>query len=94
MNAIISPTEQLLLQCQTKRSFTRFYSVLSQTDVLNVPAAAKTWQNELGVNIDEGKWDVIWNHTRKISVCNHARLLQYKILHRLQMSPKRHKMNP
>ncbi len=51
MNAIISPTEQLLLQCQTQRSFTRFYSVLSQTDVLNVPAAAKTWQNELGVSL-------------------------------------------
>lgn len=30
---------------------------------------------------------MIWNQTKKISVCNRPRLLQFKILRRLQISP-------
>ncbi len=63
--------------------------------MLNVPVTAETWQTELGVNIDEDRWDGMGNHTRKISVCHRAGLLQYEILHPLQISSsKRHKMNP
>ncbi len=60
----------------------------------NVQDVSQSWQNELGISADEEKWDVIWSSI-KISICNRARLLQFKILHRLQISPyKRHKMNP
>ena len=69
-------------------------NVLSQTDVINVQDVMQTWRGELGMDIDEDKWTKIWAQTKKISVCNCARLLQFKIVHRLQISPnKRHKMN-
>ena len=95
INAEISQLEKILLQCPTRKAITCFYNVLSQNDVLISQSVAQTWQRELGVSIDEDKWEVTWNRTKKISVCNRARLLQFKILHRLQISPsKRHKMNP
>ncbi len=59
----------------------------------NVQDVSQSWQNELGISIDEEKWDVIC--INKIPVCHHARLLQFKVLHGLQISPyRRHKMNP
>ena len=60
-----------------------------------VQKVAQTWQAELGINIVEQEWDVIWGSVKKMSVCNRVRLQQYKILHRLQISPnRRHNMNP
>lgn len=91
-DATTSAVEQLL--GPTKKSITRFYNVLSQTHVTIVQDVMQTWQDELGIDIDGDRWTKIWAQTKKISVCNHARLLQFKILHRLQISPnKRHKMN-
>lgn len=94
--ASLSLIEKLLLNCPVKKVITSFYNVLYQTSViLAVSDAALTWQTELGVAIDKEKWDVICIQTKRISVCNRARLLQFKIIHRLQISPsKRHKMNP
>ena len=95
IDATSSAVEQLLLLGPTKKSITRFYNVLSQADVINVQDVMQKWQDELGIDIDGDKWTKIWTQTKKISVCNRARLLQFKIVHRIQISPnKRHKMNP
>uniref|UniRef100_A0A3B3BVU9 Reverse transcriptase domain-containing protein n=1 Tax=Oryzias melastigma TaxID=30732 RepID=A0A3B3BVU9_ORYME len=89
-----SPLEELLLKPPSKKIITCFYNVLNHTDSSIVLDVAKKWQIDLGVTIEEDEWEVIWNQTKRISVCNNARLLQYKLIHRLQISPnRRHKMN-
>ena len=93
IDATTSAVEQLLLLGPAKKSITRFYNVLSRTDGINVRDVMQTWQGELGMDIDEDKWTKIWAQTKKISVCNRARL-QFEIVQHLQISPnKRHKMN-
>uniref|UniRef100_A0A3P9KND8 Reverse transcriptase domain-containing protein n=1 Tax=Oryzias latipes TaxID=8090 RepID=A0A3P9KND8_ORYLA len=90
-----SQLEKLLLTHPGKKIITCFYNVLNQTNSLTVLEAVEKWQTDLGVIIDDDTWNVIWNQTKRISVCNNARLLQYKIIHRLQISPnRRHQMNP
>lgn len=53
---------------------------------VNVQDFAQTWQNELCVNSDEDTWDVIRDHTKKISLCNSDKLSGFKIPHHLQIS--------
>ena len=94
IDASTSSVEQLLLLGPAKKSITGFYNVLNQTDVINVQDVMQTWQGDLGMDIDGDKWTKIWAQTKKISVCNQFILLQFKIVHRLQISPnKRHKIN-
>lgn len=65
-DATTSAVEQLLLLGPAKKCITRFYNVLSQTDVINVQDVMQTWQHELGINIDGDKWTKIWTQTKKI----------------------------
>lgn len=63
-DAILSGVEQLRLLGPAKKTITRFYNVLSQTDVINVQDVLQVWQGELGIDIDEEKWTKIWTQTK------------------------------
>lgn len=54
-----SPVENFLLLGPTKKSITHFSNVLSQSQVLNLQDIVQTWQNALGVNIDQDEWNKI-----------------------------------
>ncbi len=53
------------------------------------------WEEELATDIDDETWDDIWSYAKKISVCTRTREIQFKIIHRLHISPnRRHFVNP
>lgn len=65
------------------------YKVLSGT--LNTRS---DWERELLVAISEEEWDDIWKYAKSILVCNRAKAIQFKIVHRLHISPnRRHTFN-
>ncbi len=64
---------------------------MNGTDSQNI---RKKWEKELSIPIDEDVWEEVWECAKKISVCNRARAIQLKILHRLHISPnRRHTFN-
>ncbi len=53
------------------------------------------WEEELATDIDDETWDDIWSYAKKLSVCTCTREIQFKIIHRLHISPnRRHFFNP
>lgn len=54
----------------------------------------QTWA-QLGVEIGEDRRTNIWEDANNISICNRAKEQQFRVLHRLQISPQlRNKMYP
>lgn len=44
-------------------------------------------ERELNVSISEDEWGSIWKYAKSISACNHAKAIQFKIVHRMHISP-------
>lgn len=54
----------------------------------------QVWNNDLDFTMDETTWAELWQLAKEISICNRTRESQFRILHRLQITPRlRHKMN-
>lgn len=85
----------LLFQTPGKKSVSLLYKVLSVTFegqvVLNTRLA---WERELSISISEEEWGNIWKYAKSISVCDRAKAIQFKIVHRMHISPnRRHAFN-
>ncbi len=55
-----------------------------KTEVLNNRPAR---ERELNVSLSEDEWGSIWKYAKSISACNHAKDIQFKIVHRMHISP-------
>lgn len=48
----------------------------------------KDWNNDLNIDHDEATWLQIWKSANNISVCNRTKETQFRLLHRLQITPQ------
>lgn len=88
-----SKIECLLLNGGKKSVLGRGYAVLNLASNINVDYLRHVWNNDLNLRMDETTWAEIWQRAKEISICN--RTTQFRILHRLQITPQlRHRMNP
>lgn len=90
-----SKIECLLLNGGKKSVLGRGYAVLNLASNINVDYLRHVWNNDLNLRMDETTWAEIWQRAKEISICNRTRETQFRILHRLQITPQlRHRMNP
>lgn len=45
------------------------------------------WENDFAVNISSEDWDSVWDHAKRISLCNRVYVIQFKIICWLHISP-------
>ncbi len=94
-NCEISSIERLLFLSSGKMSLGRFYDALCLISSADTQRIKTKWEEELATDIDDETWDDIWSYAKEISVCTHTREIQFKIIHRLHISPnRRHSFNP
>ncbi len=85
----------MLFQQTEKVSLSAFYDVLSNLSPSNTQRIKDAWEKELSVTIDEETWENIWNCAKKIFICTRTKAIQFKIIHKINMSPsRRHVLNP
>ena len=91
----MSPTENLLDKIRSNRFIVRrCYEALYKSSRAK-DSALQVWAQDLGVEIDETTEISIWECASNISICNRAKELQFRVLHRLQISSQLlHKMDP
>jgi len=94
-NRSLSPIEKVLFQIPGEKSVSQLYKILKASSEGNVTFNSRlTWERELSVSISEDDWINIWKYAKSISVCNRAKAIQFKILHRMHISPnRRHAFN-
>ncbi|KAI3370868.1 hypothetical protein L3Q82_007384 [Scortum barcoo] len=86
----ISPIESLLLDCH----YLLLYKTLSNFEVDNSGKVKGRWESDMGT-IEPGDWDALCGQPSKVLVSNSAWERQFKILHRLYITPEaRHRMSP
>lgn len=91
----ISALEKLLFQQPGKVSLSLFYDVMRIMSPTNTQRVKRVWEKELSVTINEGTWEDIWSYAKKISICTRTKAIQFKITHRMHISPNhRHSFNP
>ncbi len=88
-NCEISSIERLLFLSSGKMYLGRFYGAMRSISSADTPRIKTKWEEELATDIDDKTWDDIWSYAKKISVCTHTREIQFKIIHRLHISPNR-----
>lgn len=85
----VSDVERVLFGQQLTVSLSSFYHVLNALTTTDAQGIRGVWERELSVTIDEDKWDTVWSLAKRISICTRTRAIQFKILHRLHVSPHR-----
>lgn len=84
----LNDPERFLFTCKNSEHFvSAFYSTLTSSDVYELPNIARKWENDLGSEYIEDDWKVAIELVRSISSCNRYKETQYKILHRLHITP-------
>jgi len=48
--------------------------------LLDTENLREMWKNDFAVNISGEDWDLVWDHAKRISVCNRACAIQLKII--------------
>ena len=66
-----------------------FYDALRSFSAVNTQRVKQVWEKELSVTIDEEMWEDIWRYAKTISICNHTRAIQLRIIHGLHISTNR-----
>lgn len=89
----LSQMESLILKTTKLKSFSKsVYNILSKLNKDNADKVKKRWETDLGP-ITAESWDELCNRPFKALVSNSIWERQFKILHRLFITPeKRHKM--
>lgn len=64
-----------------------FCHVFNGLSVTNTQWDPGVWSKELSMTINGATWDTIWSFGKKLSICIWGRAIQFKILHRLHISP-------
>ena len=71
------------------------YGAMRTLSTVALQELREKWESELSVTINDNEWEDIWIYAKSISVCNRAKSIQFKILHRMHISPnRRHHFNP
>uniref|UniRef100_A0A3B3HSL8 Reverse transcriptase domain-containing protein n=1 Tax=Oryzias latipes TaxID=8090 RepID=A0A3B3HSL8_ORYLA len=96
---IKNPIESFLLDLTSsainKKFISLFYRKVILCDNFEDSRSKGLWENDLGIDLDDGRWYKAFESVNKLSLCNRLRENQYRILHRLQCTPYLlHKINP
>lgn len=87
--------EKILIEDTRQKKISHIYVTLSLTLPGDTDNLRQMWENDFIVNISREDWDLVWDHAKRISVCNRARAIQFKIIRRLHITPYiRNKMDP
>lgn len=90
-----SKIEHLLINRGKKSILGRGYTELNHASNVDTDYLRQVWNRDFNLGIDEATWAKTWELAKEISICNRTRETQFRILHRLQITPQlRHRMNP
>lgn len=90
----LSPLEKIVTAGKKKGILGLGYQALIKYDKGKPAFTSRDWNNDLNMNVDEVVWERIWASANNISVCNRTRETQFRLLHRLQITPQfRHKLD-
>lgn len=92
-NTDISPLEKMLFGTVGKMSISLLYRAMHNVPPVTLQEFREKWEKEFSITINE--WEGVWIYVGPFSVCNCAKSIQFKILHRMHISPnRRHNFNP
>ena len=95
MSSQNSQIEILLLHSGKKSILGQGYTKLVLASSRSSEYLRELWNKDFGITMDETRWAEVWKVAKEISICNRTKESQFRILHRLQITPQlRHKMNP
>src|SRR4029434_9339764 len=81
------PETFLLNRKSLKHFISAFYSLLLSFDTYELPNISCKWESDLGTEFIEDDWKEAIDVIKSASTCNRLRETQYKILHRLHITP-------
>lgn len=88
VNISYSGVDKFLLECKNRKHFiASFYSLLGSSVSYHLPDFAHRWEKDLNNKCIEDDWQATVHLIGSTSTCNHLRETQYKILHRLHITP-------
>lgn len=94
-NTSASSLEKVLFGTVGRMSISLLYRAMHNIPPVTLQELIVKWEKELSVTINDNEWEDIWIYARSLSVCNCAKSIQFKILHRMHISPnRRHNFNP
>ncbi|KAG5263125.1 hypothetical protein AALO_G00282850 [Alosa alosa] len=88
--ARLPPTdpERFILERRSIEHFgSAFYSAVNASGEYEMTNIALKWERDLGTEYIEDAWKVALELIRSVSTCNRFRETQYKLLHRLHITP-------
>lgn len=89
-----SPVEEVLKEGEARKLTSRFYKALFPLNQEGSPLKS-LWESDLGLTISVEEWEDVWLCSSGCLSTNKVKEMQYKIIHRLQITPMlRHKFNP
>ena len=88
-NSEPSPLEKVLFGTFGRMSIRLLYRALRVLPAIVLQDLRGKWDTELSIAIKDDEWCDIWTYANSISVCNRAKSIQFKILHRMHISPNR-----
>uniref|UniRef100_A0A8P4KRJ8 Reverse transcriptase domain-containing protein n=1 Tax=Dicentrarchus labrax TaxID=13489 RepID=A0A8P4KRJ8_DICLA len=87
-NISYSDAERFLLERKNRKHFiASFYSLLGSSVSYHIPDISHKWEKDLNNEYIEDDWHATIRLIRSTSTCNRLRETQYKILHRLHITP-------
>ncbi|XDV45285.1 hypothetical protein PO909_013405 [Leuciscus waleckii] len=87
-NTSYSEVESLLLKCKNRKHLVaKFYSLLGSAVMYHLPDISHKWEKDLNNEYIEDDWLATIRLIRSTFTCNRLRETQYKILHRLHITP-------
>uniref|UniRef100_A0A8B9J7R7 Reverse transcriptase zinc-binding domain-containing protein n=1 Tax=Astyanax mexicanus TaxID=7994 RepID=A0A8B9J7R7_ASTMX len=82
-----SPVESVLSLQLPKMRINVFYKALTSNSPSTSQAIKLSWEEDLGITIDNPDWVKVWSYAGDISVCNRTKSTQLKLLHRAYITP-------
>ena len=71
----------------SKKLISIFYQALLPNSSLTSHATKQAWETDIGAVIEDFDWQEMWTYANEISVCNRTKSIQYRILHRIHITP-------
>lgn len=91
----LSNVENVIKNSNAKKLVTRLYNALASSNNECTARVKSCWEEDLGEPILDDEWDNVWLSSSGCLSTNKAREQQFRIIHRLQITPvKRNKFNP
>lgn len=83
-----SPLEKIFTAGRKKGILGLGYQALTKYDKAKHPFVSRDWTNDPNTDGDEAVQEQIWKSANNISVCNRTGEIQFRQLHRLQITPQ------